>query len=247
VSCSYKTPIVKTGRSSDDRLEQGLQTFLSEGHISCCTTCRGPGILRNVIVLGYVAFYQVNRFFVTILFLHCWQNVLGGRGWNGFAGRNLETPGLKHSLEQVKLRNMSKIRLDLGRIKGQLKNSVALSSSVRASLRTVRSDDSASALNASPACALRFDGSLKNVPPFSRDRCVVWTGDEKVFFFNPTTRLSMWERPEELKDRTDVDRILADPPHKRKLEPGAICDHTLLSKIWSRFSWRRLNLMSFFN
>ncbi|CAK8689189.1 unnamed protein product [Clavelina lepadiformis] len=48
--------------------------------------------------------------------------------------------------------------------------------------------------------------------------CVVWTGDEKVFFFNPTTRLSMWERPEELRDRIDVDQILADPPHKRKRE-----------------------------
>nr|CAB3266868.1 transcription elongation regulator 1 [Phallusia mammillata] len=46
--------------------------------------------------------------------------------------------------------------------------------------------------------------------------CVVWTGDEKVFFFNPTTHQSMWDRPEELKDRSDVDELLADPPHKRK-------------------------------
>ncbi|XP_078488071.1 transcription elongation regulator 1 [Ciona intestinalis] len=48
--------------------------------------------------------------------------------------------------------------------------------------------------------------------------CVVWTGDEKVFFFNPTTKLSLWEKPNDLIGRLDVDRILADPPHKRKLE-----------------------------
>ena len=52
-------------------------------------------------------------------------------------------------------------------------------------------------------------------------RCVVWTGNERVFFYNPTTRLSMWERPTELIGRADVDRSLQDPPHKStpSLEP----------------------------
>ncbi|XP_031424585.2 transcription elongation regulator 1-like isoform X3 [Clupea harengus] len=51
--------------------------------------------------------------------------------------------------------------------------------------------------------------------------CVVWTGNERVFFYNPTTRLSMWERPTELIGRADVDRSLQDPPHKStpSLEP----------------------------
>ena len=31
----------------------------------------------------------------------------------------------------------------------------------------------------------------------------------------------MWERPEELIERSDVDRILADPPHKAKREAGS--------------------------
>jgi len=39
------------------RLDQGLQTFLSEGRISYCATFGRPDILRNVIVSGYVAFY----------------------------------------------------------------------------------------------------------------------------------------------------------------------------------------------
>ncbi|XP_062856994.1 transcription elongation regulator 1a isoform X2 [Trichomycterus rosablanca] len=50
--------------------------------------------------------------------------------------------------------------------------------------------------------------------------CVVWTGDDRVFFYNPTTRLSMWERPEELVGRADVDKNIQEPPHKRGLENG---------------------------
>ncbi|XP_017545391.1 transcription elongation regulator 1a isoform X2 [Pygocentrus nattereri] len=50
--------------------------------------------------------------------------------------------------------------------------------------------------------------------------CVVWTGDERVFFYNPTTRMSMWERPEELVGRADVDKSIQEPPHKRHLDNG---------------------------
>uniref|UniRef100_A0A672ZVM6 Transcription elongation regulator 1 n=1 Tax=Sphaeramia orbicularis TaxID=375764 RepID=A0A672ZVM6_9TELE len=50
--------------------------------------------------------------------------------------------------------------------------------------------------------------------------CVVWTGDDRVFFYNPTTRLSMWDRPEELVGRADVDKHIQEPPHKRGLEDG---------------------------
>lgn len=28
--------------------------------------------------------------------------------------------------------------------------------------------------------------------------CIVWTGDEKQFFYNPTKRVSVWEIPEDL-------------------------------------------------
>lgn len=50
--------------------------------------------------------------------------------------------------------------------------------------------------------------------------CVVWTGDDRVFFYNPTTRLSMWDRPEELVGRADVDKHIQEPPHKRGMEDG---------------------------
>ncbi len=51
-------------------------------------------------------------------------------------------------------------------------------------------------------------------------RCIVWTGDNRVFFFNPTIHLSVWERPGELIGR-DISHIIEDPPHKRKrMTPG---------------------------
>ncbi|KAL1508885.1 hypothetical protein ABEB36_003707 [Hypothenemus hampei] len=42
--------------------------------------------------------------------------------------------------------------------------------------------------------------------------CVVWTGDGRVFFYNPSSRTSVWERPEELLKRSDVDKMVANPP-----------------------------------
>ena len=49
----------------------GLQTFLSEGRASYYTAVRvrGPNILIcNVVVSGYVAFNQINKFFVNSFF-----------------------------------------------------------------------------------------------------------------------------------------------------------------------------------
>jgi transcription elongation regulator 1 len=45
---------------------------------------------------------------------------------------------------------------------------------------------------------------------------VVWTGDFRVFFYNPSTRTSLWERPEELAGRADVDKIVQKQPDGSK-------------------------------
>ena len=37
---------------------------------------------------------------------------------------------------------------------------------------------------------------------------MVWTGDGRVFFYNPSQRMSLWEKPEELKGRADVDKMM---------------------------------------
>ena len=51
--------------------------------------------------------------------------------------------------------------------------------------------------------------------------CVVWTGDEKVFYFNPTTKVSVWEKPEELVDNDNVNEILEAGPEKKA--PSKCC------------------------
>ncbi|XP_052427459.1 transcription elongation regulator 1-like protein [Carassius gibelio] len=77
------------------------------------------------------------------------------------------------------------------------------------------------------------DSSLKDKRPVASTPipgspwCVVWTGDDRVFFFNPTMHLSVWEKPIDLKDRGDLNRIIEDPPHKRKkdsLDDGSNAD-----------------------
>jgi len=59
-------------------IDQGSSNFWGET-ISYCTTARKPDILRNVIFWRYVTFYQINTFFVNVLFLHYWHNMFCGR------------------------------------------------------------------------------------------------------------------------------------------------------------------------
>lgn len=42
--------------------------------------------------------------------------------------------------------------------------------------------------------------------------CVVWTRDKRVFFYNPSEKISLWERPAALNGRIDVDRMVKEPP-----------------------------------
>ncbi|XP_077640876.1 transcription elongation regulator 1-like protein [Lonchura striata] len=79
------------------------------------------------------------------------------------------------------------------------------------SFKLLRQADSASSGN-KPVASAPVPGS-----PW----CVVWTGDDRVFFFNASTQLSVWERPLALRHRGDIARLLEDPPHKRKLEAAA--------------------------
>lgn len=42
--------------------------------------------------------------------------------------------------------------------------------------------------------------------------CIVWTGDGRIFFYNPTTKTSVWQRPPELYNRPDVDILVSKRP-----------------------------------
>lgn len=47
---------------------------------------------------------------------------------------------------------------------------------------------------------------------FEYFRCVVWTGDNRVFFFNPSTKTSLWECPPELKNKPEIQELMKAPP-----------------------------------
>lgn len=44
---------------------------------------------------------------------------------------------------------------------------------------------------------------------------MVWTGDSRVFFFNPSTKTSLWECPPELKNRPEVSDLIKAPPKNK--------------------------------
>ena len=44
----------------------------------------------------------------------------------------------------------------------------------------------------------------------------MWTGDGRVFFYNPSSRTSLWEKPDDLNGRPDVDKLILGPPDANK-------------------------------
>jgi len=43
-------------------------------------------------------------------------------------------------------------------------------------------------------------------------RCVVWTGDGRVFYYKPSAKMSVWKKPDDLKGNADVDKMISNPP-----------------------------------
>lgn len=58
---------------------------------------------------------------------------------------------------------------------------------------------------------------ISSTPIAGTPWCVVWTGDGRVFFYNPSSRTSVWERPEELVGRADVDKAVSSKPAGKSL------------------------------
>lgn len=55
---------------------------------------------------------------------------------------------------------------------------------------------------------------ISSTPIAGTPWCVVWTGDGRVFFYNPSSRTSVWERPEDLLGRPDVDKAINTMPEQ---------------------------------
>ena len=52
----------------------------------------------------------------------------------------------------------------------------------------------------------------------SNSRCVVWTGDNRCFCYNPSTKTSVWERPPDLIGRADVTEMMKSPAAAEKFK-----------------------------
>merc|ERR1719278_162577 len=71
---------------------------------------------------------------------------------------------------------------------------------------------------------------VSSTPVSGTPWCVVWTGDNRSFFYNPTTKKSVWERPPELVGRIDVKEMLKSQSSAEKLKnksQGGISQSTL--------------------
>ena len=66
---------------------------------------------------------------------------------------------------------------------------------------------------------------ISSTPIAGTPWCVVWTGDGRVFFYNPSTRSSVWERPEDLVDREDVNKAVNNPPEQLRGNSSATTEH----------------------
>lgn len=69
---------------------------------------------------------------------------------------------------------------------------------------------------AKPQKPLDKSRPISSTPIAGTPWCVVWTGDSKVFFYCPSTKTSVWERPDELKGRPDVDKAVNTVPDQLK-------------------------------
>ena len=67
--------------------------------------------------------------------------------------------------------------------------------------------------------------------------CVVWTGDSRSFFFNPSNKQSVWEKPAELVGRSDVAKMLESPvaaeEFKKKQQAKVSPHHTVDKNIFT--------------
>ena len=90
---------------------------------------------------------------------------------------------------------------------------------------------------ANPAAATlapKKDKPVSSIPVPGTPWCVVWTRDNRSFFYNPSNKQSFWDMPAELVGRSDVAKMLesltAAEEFKKKQQAKVqyYLDHVLL-------------------
>jgi transcription elongation regulator 1 len=67
-----------------------------------------------------------------------------------------------------------------------------------------KADEAAVAAAKQPAKPQDKTRPISSTPIAGTPWAVVWTGDSRVFFYNPSTRTSVWERPEDLVGKSFI-------------------------------------------
>jgi len=94
-------------------------------------------------------------------------------------------------------------------------------------------------------CAVLYDKfvvELSILCDVQNDRCVVWTGDERVFFYNPSQNVSVWDCPEDIEDRADVKKLMQTPPRLMQQAAAAAAVSGNLSSALSFLSCNSVNI-----
>lgn len=66
---------------------------------------------------------------------------------------------------------------------------------------------------------------IASVPVVGTPWSVVWSSDERTFFFNATNRTSVWSIPEELEGNEALETVLDNPP-------GGKSEHVGTKETW---------------
>jgi len=74
----------------------------------------------------------------------------------------------------------------------------------------------------SPAASGDKSRPVSSTPVHGTPWCVVWTGDNRSFFYNPSTKTSVWERPPDLIGRADVTEMLKSPAAAEKVKSKSV-------------------------
>ncbi|KAH7641478.1 transcription elongation regulator 1-like [Dermatophagoides farinae] len=67
---------------------------------------------------------------------------------------------------------------------------------------------------------------ISSTPIAGTPWCVVWTGDNRVFFYNPSSKTSLWDCPPELKNRPEVAELTKSPPKEKDKESSQSSQNT---------------------
>lgn len=124
---------------------------------------------------------------------------------------------LEEKLEQLKKRRVERM-IEMNKSTGSLKQSQTAA--------TAKSSEPKEAELTEEEKAKQRSKPISSTAVPGTPWCVVWTRDKRVFFYNPSEKQSLWERPQILQGRLDVDKLVKEPPAGADLASSVASEST---------------------